>query len=83
MCVCVLLTSCASGFVSSAVVGWLACSFPSCSGSVGAACVVVTEMGAAPGLGRPPMLIFGPGRRGRGPPPMFSLLLKYLAYCVL
>jgi hypothetical protein len=47
---------------------------------VGAACVVATEEGAAPGLGRPPILIFGPGRRGRGPPPMFSLLLLHIVF---
>jgi hypothetical protein len=72
----VLLTSCASGCVSSAVVGWLAWSLPSWSDSVGVACVVAAEVGDTPGLGRPPILIFGPGRSGRGPPPMFIRLLK-------
>ena len=37
---------------------------------------MATDVGAAPGLGRLPILILGPGRSGRGPVLMFSRALK-------
>lgn len=44
---------------------------------------MAADVGAAPGLGRLPILILGPGRSGRGPLLMFSRPLKCSVHCVL
>jgi hypothetical protein len=44
---------------------------------------VATGVGAAPGLGRLPILILGPGRSGRGPLLMFNRALKCRVHYVL